>query len=67
MMRTNIVLDDELINEAMELSGSKAKKDVVHEALRLYVRFKKRKDLTELVGRVQLRQDFNHKKFREVR
>ncbi|HFE37967.1 MAG TPA: type II toxin-antitoxin system VapB family antitoxin [Gammaproteobacteria bacterium] len=32
-MRTNIVLDDQLVNEAMKLSGQKTKKDVVNLAL----------------------------------
>ena len=32
-MRTNIVLDDQLITEALKLSGKKTKKDVVDFAL----------------------------------
>jgi hypothetical protein len=36
-MRTNIVLDDQLIVEALRLSGEKTKKDVVNFALRQLV------------------------------
>ena len=37
-MRTNIEIDDDLIREAMALTGAKTRKDVVAEALRLLVR-----------------------------
>ena len=32
-MRTDIVLDDRLVAEALSLTGSKSKKDVIHLAL----------------------------------
>ena len=37
IMRTNIVLDDQLITEALKLSGRKTKKDVVDFALQKLV------------------------------
>lgn len=36
-MRTNIELDDQLVEEALAISHLKTKKDVVHEALKNYV------------------------------
>ena len=36
-MRTNIVLDDDLINVAIKLSGVKTKKDVISFALQEFV------------------------------
>ena len=33
-MRTNIVIDDELLNEAFSVSSVKTKKDLIHEALK---------------------------------
>lgn len=36
-MRTNIVLDDNLIERAKKLTGIKTKREVVHEALRLLI------------------------------
>ena len=36
-MRTNIVIDETLMERAIELSGLKTKKAVVHEALTLYI------------------------------
>jgi Arc/MetJ family transcription regulator len=37
MARTNIVLDDRLVKEAMKLSGAKTKREVVDLALRQLV------------------------------
>ena len=66
-MRTNIVLDDDLIQEAMRLSGSKTKREVVALALREYVTNRKRLNLLELDGAVQFREDYDHKRLREGR
>jgi Arc/MetJ family transcription regulator len=49
-MRTNIVLDDELLEQAFSLSRARTKKDLIHEALREYIRVKKAKDLTGLAA-----------------
>ncbi len=51
-MRTNIVIDDELMNKAMSLSDGKTKKAIVEEALQLLVRFKKQLQLRELRGKL---------------
>jgi len=37
-MRTNIVIDDKLMKQAMRASGAKTKRDAVQHALRLVVR-----------------------------
>jgi len=66
-MRTNIVIDESLLEEAFSVSKAKTKKDLVHEALRELVRLRKRKDLTELAGSVEFYKDFDHKKLREMR
>ena len=50
-MRTNIVLDDVLIEEAMRLTQTHTKKEVVNHALtELVVRYRQRA-LRDLVGR----------------
>ncbi len=66
-MRTNIVLDDELISDALALTGAASKREVVHIALKELVHRRKKKDLTKLFGRVRLRDDFDHKGLREIR
>lgn len=65
-MRTNIVLDDDLIEEAFALTGARTKKELVHLALRELVNARRRKNLTELAGRIRLRDDFDHKALRET-
>jgi len=52
-MRTNIVLDDQLVKEAMALSGLKTKKDVVDAGLHLLVQVKKQAGIQKLRGKIQ--------------
>ncbi|RLD97582.1 MAG: type II toxin-antitoxin system VapB family antitoxin [Aquificota bacterium] len=66
-MRTNIVIDDDLLNEAFSLSEAKTKKELIHEALRLYIRVKKREDLTELAGAISFHEGYDHKRLRRTR
>ncbi len=66
-MRTNIVIDDNLLEEAFSVSQTKTKKDLIHEALRELIRLRKRKDLTELAGTIEFYDGFDHKKLRELR
>ena len=66
-MRTNIELDDTLVDEAMKVSGAKTKKDVVDLALRALIKSRKKKDLLDLVGHIDIDPDFDHKKARRGR
>ncbi len=52
-MRTNIVIDDELINEAMALSKTKTKKAVVEKGLRLLVHIKKQERIRLFRGKLK--------------
>jgi len=52
-MRTNIVINDKLVNEAMRLSHSKTKKQVVELALENFVNFLKRQKMKDLFGKVK--------------
>lgn len=52
-MRTNIEIDDELMEQAMKIGGVATKKAVVDEALRLFVRIKAQAGIRELFGTVQ--------------
>ena len=66
-MRTNIVLDENLVKEAFSVSQAQTKKDLIHEALRLFILVKKRKDLTELAGKIDFVEDYDHKALRKMR
>jgi Arc/MetJ family transcription regulator len=64
-MRTNIVIDDTLMKEAMSLSRLRTKRVVVHKALEGYVRNLKKKDLREIQGKIRLADGYDYKKMRE--
>jgi len=53
MGRTNIDLDEKLVNEAMKLANKKTKKEVVNFAVEELVRKLKRKKLLELEGKIE--------------
>ena len=63
-MRTTIVLDDDLMAEASRLSGIKTKKDLVHEVLRVLIASKRRKNLLDLRGEIELAPDYDYKELR---
>ncbi len=52
-MRTNIVIDDELLRRATELTGLSTKKAVVHEALEALVRTKQQERVLTLRGKIR--------------
>ncbi len=64
-MRTNIVLNDELIREAFLYAGTiKTKRELIEVALQEYVDNCKRKKLSDLRGAIQFLDDYNHKEMR---
>ena len=66
-MRTNIDIDDDLLEQAFSVSRCRTKKELIHEALKEFIKLKKRKDLTELAGFIEFREGYDHKKLRETR
>jgi Arc/MetJ family transcription regulator len=52
-MRTNVVIDDELMAEALESTGLGTKKAVIEEALRTLVRLKRQEQIRSLRGKLQ--------------
>ena len=66
-MRTNIVIDEKLLRAAFSVSEARTKKDLIHEALRVLVSVRKRRDLTELAGKIDFTDDYDHKALRKMR
>ena len=60
-MRTNIVLDESLVKEAMRLSCTKTKKELVHQALKEFVENRKRLNLMDLAGKIKFASNYNYK------
>ncbi|MGH7165858.1 MAG: type II toxin-antitoxin system VapB family antitoxin [Nitrospiraceae bacterium] len=63
-MRTNIVLDDELMSEAFKYTQVRTKRELVEQALREFVEQHRRLDVRELRGRVRIRRGYDYKKMR---
>ena len=64
-MRTNIVIDDKLMEEAMILSGAKTKKELISNALQEFVTTRKRLNLLDLDGKIEFEKTYNYKVLRE--
>jgi len=52
-MRTNIEIDDELMEEAMRRAKTKTKRQTVEEALRLLIRVNRQTGIRKLRGKIQ--------------
>jgi Arc/MetJ family transcription regulator len=66
-MRTNIDIDDNLLKQAFSLSNMRTKKELIHEALREFIRLKSRRDLAELTGFIEFDKNFDHKNLRKTK
>jgi len=56
-MRTSIVMDDRLVQEAMQATGLSTKKAVVEEGLRLLIRVKGQEGLRRFRGKIVFASD----------
>jgi len=51
-MRTNVVLDDALVERAKRLTGMKTKRELIHEALRTLIRLHEQTEVRGLRGKL---------------
>jgi len=58
-VRTNVVLDQALIDEALALTGLKTKKAVIEEALRTLTRLKRQENTRALRGQLHWEGDLD--------
>ena len=64
-MRTNIVLNDKLVDEAFKFSQSiSTKKELIETALMEYVNNRKRKNIKDLRGKISFNDDYDYKSMR---
>ena len=66
-MRTNIVLNDDLVKEATMLTGISTKRELVDVALRELIHSKKKKNLFDLAGKIDFSKDYDYKSARGLR
>lgn len=60
-MATNLAIDPELIERALEISGESTKKAAVTKALQEFIARREQKRLAELFGSLEWDTDFDHK------
>ena len=58
-MRTNIVIDDRLMSDALKATGLKTKKETVEQGLKLLVKIDKQKAIRKLRGKLNWEGDLN--------
>ena len=58
-MRTNIVIDDHLMNEALRISGYKTKKKTVEEGLKLLIAMRKQSKIRKYRGMLRWEGDLD--------
>jgi len=63
-MRTNIVLDEDLVTKAFKYSRAKTKKALIDEALKELIISRQRLDLRDIRGKIEFKADYDYKKLR---
>ncbi|AOX18893.1 MULTISPECIES: type II toxin-antitoxin system VapB family antitoxin [Acetobacteraceae] len=58
-MRTNIIIDDALMADALKASGVKTKKEAVELGLRTLIRLKQQRELRTLRGKLDWQGDLD--------
>ena len=60
-MATNLAIDPELIERALEISGERTKKAAVTKALQEFIARREQKRLAELFGSLEWDSDYDYK------
>jgi len=64
-MRTNIVLEDSLVKEALKYSRAKTKRELINQALEEFVKNRRRLNLLDLAGKIEFAEGYAYKSLRE--
>ncbi len=64
-MRTNVIIDDRLIDEGLELTKLRTKTELIKTALEELIEKKKKKDIRKIKGKIKFRDDYNYKEMRK--
>ena len=63
-MATNLAIDDELLNEALEISGLKTKKETVNLALKEFVNRHRQQEIIDIFGKMDPDPDYDYERGR---
>ena len=64
-MATNLALDDNLIDEAKKIGHHKTKRDAVNMALSEYIERRKRMQIFEFAGKIEMVDGYDYKALRK--
>ena len=64
-MATNLSINQELLNEALQLSGLKTKRETVNLALEEFIRRRKTIEIIDLFGTIDYDEDCDYKAMRQ--
>ncbi len=64
-MRTNVVIDDKLREEAFKYSNLKTKKEIINLALKAFVKNAKKLSLMDLKGQISFDESYDYKSMRK--
>ena len=63
-MATNLAINDQLLNNALEIGGFRSKKDTVNAALKEFIQRRKAEDVINLFGKIEFDENYDYKKMR---
>lgn len=66
-MATNLAIDPQLLDKALEVGGEKTKKATVNRALREFIARREQKQLLELFGKLDWDGEYDYKRERARR
>jgi Arc/MetJ family transcription regulator len=65
-MTTQVVLDDQMIEEGLRMTGLGTQQELLALALAELIRSRSKKNLLDLAGEIRFREGFDHKALREL-
>ncbi len=60
-MHTNVVLDDNLVKDALSISGISTKKELITVALKEFIKNRSRFDIRDLKGKISFTNGYDYK------
>ncbi len=66
-MATNLSIDPDLLDRALDIGGERTKKDTVNRALEEYIARRTQRRLLDLMGKLEWDASFDHKRERQRR
>lgn len=64
-MATNLSIDNQLLDEALQIGGLGTKKDTVNQALIEFVQRRRQREIVDLFGKLPADTDYDYKKGRK--